>query len=236
MKKSAFIIFVILILFLNVNFIVIAYEKNVKNSIVPDYVQRGDIVFMDSTDYDSIWAIPGYSNDHAAIYLGHDYEDGSYFINACGQGITIVNYDFFNSFLENFTYYRVINANNSLIEQAIKWAEDRLGAKYQCFFPQLFNPKWWYIGMFELGEKCADPKNKTIKTAGRFYCSELVWASYYNQGIDIDQNGWEEVKPVPSNGIPKFFRRIWERYGWAFTYVDCDDIINSNETVELLPD
>lgn len=219
---------------MNANFIVIANENNFKNSEVPDYVQRGDIVFMDAEDYSSYWAIPGYSNDHAAIYLGHDYLDGSYFINACGQGVSIVNYDFFDSFLENFTYYKVKNANTSQIEGAINWAEDQLGAKYQCFFPQLFNPKWWYIGMFELGEKCTDPENKSVKTADRFYCSELVWAAYYNQGIDIDQNGWEKVKPIPNDRVPLFFRIIWERFGWAFTYVECNDIINSSETEECL--
>ena len=191
---------------------------------------------MDTINYGSIWEIPGYSNDHTAIYLGHDYKDGTYFINACGKGVFIEDYDYFSSFLENFTYYRVKNADNSIIEKAITWAENQLGLKYQCFFPQLFNPRWWYIGMFELGEKCADPNNKTVKTANRFYCSELVWASYYNQGIDIDQNGWEKVKPQPSNNVPMIFRIIWDRFGWAFAYVECNDIIFSDETIECLPD
>lgn len=202
---------------------------------VPSYVQRGDIIFMDTKDYDSYWAIPGYSNDHVAIYLGHNYRDGSYFINACGLGVSYVTYDYFHVFLENFTFYNVTNANDPQIEEAIEWAEAQLGAKYQCFFPQLFNPYWWYIGMFELGQKCADPDNKSVKTADRFYCCELVWASYYHQGIDIDQNGWEEIKPVPSDKVPRFFRNWWERYGWAFIYVDCDDIKNSNNTTERLP-
>ena len=51
-EKECFYYFCHFNFFLNVNFIVIAYEKNVKNPIVPDYVQRGDIVFMDVADYD----------------------------------------------------------------------------------------------------------------------------------------------------------------------------------------
>ena len=202
---------------------------------VPSYVQRGDILLMDMKKHGSYWAIPGNYNDHAAIYLGHGFRDGSYFIHASGLGVAYVTFDYFHPGFENFTFYYVKEANESVIEGAIEWGESQLGSNYQCFFLQISDPRWWYWGMFELGEKCADPDNELIKTSDRFYCSEFVWAAYYNQGIDIDQNGWEKIKPVPNNNVPRFFRNWWERHGWAFIYVDCDDIINSKNTTERLP-
>lgn len=201
---------------------------------VPNCVKRGDIIFMDIKNDDSYWAIPGDSNDHAAIYLGHDYRDGSYFIHASGLGVRNVTYDRYNFGSKNFTFCYVNNANDTQVEGAIQWAVDQLGAKYQCFFLDP-SPRFWYKGMFELGQKCADPSDKSVKTADRFYCIELVWAAYYNQGIDIDQNGWEKIKPVPNDNVPKFFRNLWERLGWAFAYVDCDDTKNSENTTQRLP-
>jgi len=198
---------------------------------VPEYLKRGDIIFMDVKEYDTYWAIPGYSNDHAAIYLGPDYKDGNYFIHASSPGVSYIKYDSYHLFFENFTFYYVIDANESQIESAIKWAEDLIGLKYQCFFPQFFKPYYWYKGIMEMGEKCADPNNKSIKTANRFYCCELVWAAYYNQGIDIDKNGWEKVKPDIQNlTIPRFVKLFWKFFGFSFTYVDCFDIIKSEKT------
>lgn len=201
---------------------------------VPSYVKRGDIVFMDIKNEDTYWAIPGPSNDHAAIYLGHDYRDGSYFIHAGGQGVKNTTFDLYNFAFKNFTFYYVNNADDKQVEGAIQWAVDQIGTEYQCFFPDL-NPHYWYRGMFDLGEKCADPNDESVKTADRFYCMELVWAAYYNQGIDIDQNGWEKVKPVPNDNVPKFFRNMWELFGWAFAYVECNDVKYSENTTQRLP-
>jgi len=197
---------------------------------VPSYVQRGDIVLMDMKGHVILWSIPGYSNDHAAIYLGHEFRDGSYFIHASVRGVTYITYDMCHLVFEHFTFYYVNNANNSQIEDAIHWAVEQLGAKYQYFFPEKL-----YRGMMELGLKCEDPNNSEVETADRIYCTELAWAAYYNQGIDIDQNGWEEVKPVPNNNIPRFFRNLWDRFGWTFAYVNCDDISTSENTTQRPP-
>ncbi|MCK4365115.1 MAG: hypothetical protein KAW45_03610 [Thermoplasmatales archaeon] len=197
---------------------------------VPDYVKRGDIVLMDLNEYNTEWAVSGYSNDHAAIYLGHDYRDGSYFIHASCGGVRFYTYDQFHFWAENFTFYYVNKANNTQIENAISWAIDRLGLKYQYFFPPLDTPALWYRGMWELAMKCADTNDKSVKTSDRLYCTELPWAAFYNQGIDIDQNGWESVKPSPNDNYPRILRYLWDKYGWEYVYIDGDDIIESENT------
>jgi len=233
-KKRAvyFVIFTLLISFCFIN----SNAKEINDDEVPDYVKKGDIIFMDLKNDRSCWAIPGYSNDHTALYLGHDYKDGNYFIHSSSDGIGYIKLEDFNLNFEHFTYYYVDCANDSVIESALNWSEENMGLKYQCFFPQFFNPRYWYKGMMELGTKCADPNNKSIKTANRFYCSELVWAAYYNQGIDIDKNGWETKKPDISDiKLPRIAKLLWKFFGYSFIYVDCFDIIHSEKTKERLP-
>lgn len=66
---------------------------------------------------------------------------------------------------------------------------------------------------------------------------ELVWAAYYNLGIDIDNNGWEEIYPeAPSQlGI---LAKIWDLVEGIlfkpFAYVNGNDIITSQNTTQYL--
>ena len=103
---------------------------------------------MDVTYYETIWNIPGYSNDHAAIYLGHNFRDGSYFIQAGKYGVTLKTYDFYHIWSQNFTFYYVNNANISQRKNAISWTLEQLGSDYQYFFPFMRT-----YGMKELGLK-----------------------------------------------------------------------------------
>lgn len=201
------------------------------NFAVPAYARRGDIVMTDLKNHDSEWAIPGNCNDHGGIYLGHDYKDGTYFIHSAGpNGVGYYTYDEYRSWAENFTFFYVSKVNNTQIGNAISWGIDRIGLKYQHFFPPFFIPTQWYRCMMELGLKCADVNDKSVKTSNRFYCMEYIWAAYYNQGIDIDQNGWESLKTIPNSNYPRFFRFLWDKFGWSHIYVDGFDIINSENT------
>jgi hypothetical protein len=145
-------------------------------------------------------------------------------------GVRFYTYDEFHFWAENFTFYYVNKANKSQIENAIQWAIDRLGFKYQYFFPSLWPPRLWYRGMWEMGLKCADTNDSSVKTSARLYCMELPWAAFYNQGIDIDQNGWERKKSKPNENLPPKLRDLWDEYGWEYAYVDGDDIIDSENT------
>ena len=45
---------------------------------------------------------------------------------------------------------------------------------------------------------------------------------------------WEELNPIPNNKFKYLSRIMWDRFGWGFAFVDCNDIQNSNST-RLLP-
>ena len=197
---------------------------------VPDFIKKGDIAFMD-VNYTNSYNIPGYSNDHCAIYLGHDYLDGNYFSYAGSQGVAIYSYQEIFSWLTNITFYHVNNTTKKQREDSVEWILNQTGADYQYFFP-IFNYKpCWYNGMWELGTKCADPNDNLVKTSNRFYCCEMIWAGYYNNGIDLDSNGWEEKKPEfhITYGFP-LMNIFWKLFGWRFPYVTCDEIINNENT------
>lgn len=212
----------------------IFFHNNTETYVIhklPSYLQKGDIILMDLHE-DNIWNIDGYSNDHAGLYMGQDFRDGSYIIHASGYGVSYTTYDLYHYHFCNFTFFRVNNANESQRNKAIEWAVNHLGYKYQYFFPESL-----YRGMWEFGLKCEDTTNTEVKTADRFYCMELVWAAYYNQGIDIDNNGWEEIYPkAPSQlGI---LSKIWDLVEGIlfkpFAYVEGNDIINSQNTTQYL--
>jgi len=112
----------------------------------------------------------------------------------------------------NWTFIAYLDGDSSQKTDAALWAQNKTGKRYQNI------PSISKKGSYE-----------------RWYDTELVWAAYYNQGIDIDQNGWEKIKPVPNDNVPKFFRNLWERVGWEFAYVDCDDTKNSENTTQRLP-
>ncbi len=158
-------------------------EKQEEQYTVPDCVEIGDILIMDiHSDESSEWKRPGLYNEHAALYIG-----GNYFIHAgidLGNIVCIKNYSRFYLKAKNFAFLRVKTADQSTKQSAVDWALDRQGKKYQNFF--IFP---WF------GLKIANP-DKWNPTANTWYCMELVWAAYYNQGIDIDSTEWNRDPPL----------------------------------------
>jgi len=128
---------------------------------VPPYLEVGDILFCECQD-PSIHHIPGW--DHAAIYVG-DNE----FIEAVPDFVRKVPLAEFYTWAENITYGYVSTASPSQRQSAVDFAEDQLGKPYQ---------------------PCPLQKDPS-PDSDSWYCSELVWAAYYQAGIDIDQDGWD---------------------------------------------
>jgi len=175
---------------------------NEKQCLVPSNLEVGDLVFFDSTAPPGRWNVRGY--DHVAIYLG----DGRFIgtmrntINNAVE-VNVSSYSFFFNVphFKNPMFARVISATPEQRLNATKWALSRIGDLYQTWDPR----------------KIADPDARVI-TADQWYCSELVWAAYYHQGIDIDKNGW-------TRDFPWFFP-IWSS-------VSPQDIADDNDVARL---
>lgn len=164
---------------------------------VPSFLQKGDMVFMDikpniaeKTSYSV-----GYSNDHVEMYLGHEYGDGSKFLGATHSGVRIISWSNLTALAQNFTYYRVV-ACSAQINKSCAFALGRLGAPYQYpikdYVRKIKNPDYPH------------------RTANKWSCSELIWAAYYNAGIDIDHNRWSIFPwgvPAITIGSPFIFTR-----------------------------
>lgn len=202
----------------------VAYE-------IPSFLKKGDIIMMDIY-HDNVWDIEGHSNDHAVMYMGKDFRNGQYVIHASSGGVQYTTFDVVNFVYRNLTFYNVNNADENTRDAAVRWAVDHLGYKYQYFFPQTVYP-----GMWEFGLKCENIDNPNVLTSDRFYCMEIIWASYYNNGIDIDNNGWEKIYPeAPSQlGI---FAKLWQLVEGIlfepFAYINGNDIQCSQNTTQYL--
>lgn len=154
--------------------------KHLSDTItVPSCVEAGDLMVMDILfDESNQWKVPGPYNEHGGIYIGNNtlIDSGMMYDP---DGVYASDYSVFYQAQKNFVFLRVKTANESQKKAAVEWAKNQIGKQYQDFyrFP-------WF------GFKIANT-SLPFPTANTFYCMELLWGSYYNQGIDIDQNGWK---------------------------------------------
>lgn len=140
---------------------------------VPEGVEIGDLMLVDlRLDQSRPWKRPGLYNEHSAIYVGNNT-----LIEANGV-VRYRNFTQFSQWCKNYIFLRVRTANESQRQAAVEWAKSKIGLPYQVFF----DFPWF-------GLKIADT-DKQFPTAHELYCSELLWAAYYNQGIDLDRDRW----------------------------------------------
>jgi uncharacterized protein YycO len=136
-------------------------NESISKYVVPPSIQVGDIVFMEIDNY--YCKIPGW--DHCGIYVGNNE-----FIHASGYLNCVVkqNISFFEQFDDvEIVYGKVITSNEEQRINAINFAEGQIGKPYNA----------------------RESKNPSFDSQA-WYCSELVWAAYLNQEIDLDINGW----------------------------------------------
>jgi hypothetical protein len=140
--------------------------------------------------------------DHCLLFIEFNESTNKYIFIEAGIHNSCVQYR--NETKENITdimwgpFARVRNANLYQKNNAINFTKRQLGKKFQGEFFGInanknFNPE--------------DIKNDIY--ADEWYCSELIWAAYYNcdnpfpnekpkngykygEGIDIDRNGWKK--------------------------------------------
>ena len=156
---------------------------------VPDCVEVGDLMLLDiRSDESDQWKVPGPYNEHGGIYIGNNtLIDSGIIYNP--KGVYASDYSLYYKYQKNFVFLRVKTANDSQKKAAAEWTINQIGKLYQDFY----HPPWF-------GLKIANP-NFPFPTANTFYCMELLWAAYYNQGIDIDYNGWKFPWWVTANDI-----------------------------------
>ena len=140
--------------------------------------------------------------DHCLLYVKYNEPTDRYvFIEAYIQGSSV---QYRNETEENITgemwvpFARVITANSTQKQNAINFTKKQLGKKFQGEFLGIFADKNYNPN---------DVDNDAL--ANEWYCSELVWAAYYNcnnsfpeeepkggytygEGIEIDRNGWKK--------------------------------------------
>jgi hypothetical protein len=168
-------------------------KKDLKITVrIINQLKPGDIAFKHPESFSGPVII-----DHCLLCTGYNNETEIYeFIEAhFHHG---VQYRFEKK--ENLTglqwgpFVRVYTANDKQIQNAIDFARRQIGKDFQIeWINKNYNP--------------SDIKNDSL--ANKWYCSELIWAAYYNcnnefpentdecsyvygQGIDIDLNGWKQ--------------------------------------------
>ena len=182
-KKALIIVFILLICCIGLY--VFYPRSNILSA--PDYLRKGDLLFCDyDPEFESIiesfnieihhpTISYGPHNDHVAMYIGNDLfiEACPYFYDekqGCWVGVVITHMATFNLWAENITFGLLSNVTDEQRDAAVSWAMDQLGQPYQD-------------GIFP---NTADPDDKEDEKADHWYCAELIWAAYLNQGVDLN--------------------------------------------------
>jgi len=179
--------------------------------IAPSYLQPGDIVCCEIWDFlvklggHDVAPNDEFGFDHAALYMGkgrvtpnnifiQDEKFGiDYVIEATFLPFPRVRYTplFLLQIYSKLYYAKVTNADNKIRQGALDFAEGRLGDEYQHF---------WYADGVSWHANNNHDDEKDINS-DKWYCAELVWAAYYNQGIDLDPVFPDDHD---GNGIPDY--------------------------------
>ncbi len=142
----------------------------------PSEAMPGDIFFCEWRHYDTD---PGW--DHVALYIGN----GSIVeATPAGDGVVrIVEVSYLAPYTEAIRYGRVATANASQREAAVAFAMSQLGTPYQ------------HLNVLRLMlNRSKDPDGE----ATAWYCTELVWAAYWHQDINLDLRGMLQGPVMPS--------------------------------------
>ena len=169
----------------------------------------GDMLFM---DYGTMEFFVGDHNDHVALCTDVSDPYHPKFIDAEGSGVDEHDLYYFKTttHMEHFLIARIIEPPAGVIDDAVDWAEQQKGLSYQPW-----DEFHWTV-----------KKNETYdgdEDSIGWYCSELVWAAYYLQGIDIDNNEWTAYPfPVPNvnMGLDKIlFPWFPDPHYWFLNYM-----------------
>jgi hypothetical protein len=166
---------------------------------VPPALEPGDLILCETWNilkklgYHDVAPGDPYGFDHVALYVGKGK------INKKGQFIPSrfgIEYalDAFGpvgytpllrlNLRYKLFYAKVTNATEITKQKALSFARSRIGDLYQHFFSTDFDD---YEKLFRWHAN-SDPFDENDPLSQMWYCAELVWASYYNAGIDLDDS------------------------------------------------
>jgi uncharacterized protein YycO len=188
-------------------------KKSITENVQLHEIEIGDILFMDvkpilSKVFPPLKShlVPGEANDHVAMYIGN-----SIFIEANYYGIEKyleeINIFYFQNIFSNEkdgvrktpfivfwlwgTNFKIgkVNTTNEIKMDAVTFALEQIGKPYQWVWSGGDERPIWHVN-----PNITDPENPFFEkynyqddiTIDRWYCSELVWAAYLHQGINID--------------------------------------------------
>ncbi len=134
---------------------------------IRDVVVKGDIIYEDAG---GITEITG----HIAIVQGkfYDVSCSMYYIRTIEANLAGVVYGAFDDDRlddKASKVYRVTTATDTHINGAVQFCKDQIGDSYNLGV--IISPSGY----------C-----NTLTSVNAWYCSELVWAGYYNAGINLD--------------------------------------------------
>lgn len=133
-------------------------------------VKKGDIIFEANGGF----GITGHIAIVEGIYSRGDGTQYIRLIEAIDKGVVRSILDDKRVDDKAVTVLRVKNASTTTINNAVSFCVSQLGKKYMLDFAK-----------------------DTSKNEKDWYCSELVWAAYKNQGIDIEVGGINEPGITP---------------------------------------
>lgn len=133
-------------------------------------VKKGDIIFEGNGGF----GITGHIAVVEGIYSRGDGTQYIRLIEAIENGVVRSILDDKRVVDKDVTVLRVTSATTTQINNAVSFCVSQLGKKYKLDFAK-----------------------DTSKNEKDWYCSELAWAAYKNQGIDIEVDGLNEPGITP---------------------------------------
>jgi hypothetical protein len=224
-------------------------------------VKPGDIIFFDylpeytNFEEDLFYTIKNFpginSNDHCVLFVGtiSGLDSNPPITDWCIHNGMTTSYKRLSEFQKtstNFTAFRV-KASSEQITRVIKWVQDRVAddCPYQLTYDNLKDYGGYpNVGFFDALTHIMTKNWDNVRTKGTlnnmFYCNELIWAAYYNAGIDIDHNGDSSVP----YGVPTINMGIVVAYDWYYhgtlssddyNYAKLNEIKIDNDVYQVYP-
>lgn len=210
-----------------------ALSRTIKWGDAPSYLRPGDLAFCEIRDIlvlfggHDVAPDKKHGFDHVALYCGKGHvnmkgefiEDDKHGIDHVIEATCIpgnkVRYTplFLLKIYSHVTYGKVNGADEAIRRGTLDFARSQLGQPYQHF--------WKLSAPFNKHANW-NPDDLCDPYSDWYYCAELVWASYYSQGIDIDPIFPEDLD---KDGNPD----IIEGYGYL-RFVSPKNIFDSENT------